>query len=212
MLIGRKLLDVGCAHGWFLSAARQHGFDVVGVEPDRTISRSFENQDFLIKKGFFPDVLEEHEKYDVIAFNDVFEHIENLENTLQSCQKHLNLGGILIISLPSSNGAIYSLARIMARVGFVNLFERLWQKDFPSPHLHYFNRDNLSCLLKSYNFSEVACGRLDTLRPSGLYKRVSFYEGHSVISRVCIFTAAYLSLPILRFASPDLIYSISKKI
>src|SRR5579862_361818 len=30
----RSLLEVGCAHGWFLDAAARRGYDVQGIEPE----------------------------------------------------------------------------------------------------------------------------------------------------------------------------------
>src|SRR6187549_1124367 len=33
-----RLLDVGCAHGWFLEAARSRGYDALGLEPDAAIA------------------------------------------------------------------------------------------------------------------------------------------------------------------------------
>ncbi len=36
----RRLLDVGCAGGAFLVAARRHSFETVGVEPSRWLARS----------------------------------------------------------------------------------------------------------------------------------------------------------------------------
>jgi cyclopropane fatty-acyl-phospholipid synthase-like methyltransferase len=35
---GKRLLEVGCAHGWFLKAAMTHGFEVFGLEPDSELS------------------------------------------------------------------------------------------------------------------------------------------------------------------------------
>ncbi len=40
------------------------------------------------RKGYFPDALDKKEKFDVIVFNDVIEHIPNIEGALASCFQH----------------------------------------------------------------------------------------------------------------------------
>ena len=37
---GARLLDVGCAHGWFMDAAAAHGMICLGIEPDREMRRA----------------------------------------------------------------------------------------------------------------------------------------------------------------------------
>lgn len=71
------LLDVGCAHGWFLEANRDR-FEVFGIEPDSVVADVTLQHGLSLRVGFFPDVLEAHERFDVIAFNDVLEHIPDV--------------------------------------------------------------------------------------------------------------------------------------
>ena len=99
-----KLLDVGCAHGWFLDAAKSAGFNVLGVEPDVNVFNASIKRGLPVLNGFFPEILTENEQFDVIVFNDVFEHIPDINNLLTGCRDHLKPGGVLVLNLPSSKG------------------------------------------------------------------------------------------------------------
>jgi len=99
----KKLLDVGCAHGWFLEIAKNQ-FDVLGIEPDKVIFNQTAKTGLSIRLGYFPEVLNSEEKFDIIIFNDVIEHIPDIQSVLNSCHKHLNKNGLLVLNLPNSKG------------------------------------------------------------------------------------------------------------
>lgn len=205
------LLDVGCAHGWFLDAAQKRGFQVLGIEPDLSVSKVAAQRGLPIRQGFFPDVLEENEQFDVIVFNDVFEHIPDVVAALHGCRHHLKPEGVLVLNLPSSSGLFYKVARLLSKLGVNSFFERLWQKGFPSPHLHYFNLQNLSKLLRNNGFEDVAMGRLSTVQLKGLFTRISYAKEHVFPVRVLICLSVAFFLPLMRLMPSDIIYLISKK-
>ena len=68
--MGGRLLDVGCAHGWFLEMARD-SFEAMGIEPDDNIAAMASNKGLTIRRGYFPDALIGSEMFDVIVFNDL---------------------------------------------------------------------------------------------------------------------------------------------
>lgn len=206
---GGRLLDVGCAHGWFLDIARSD-FDVFGLEPDHKFFAENTQSVLGIRSGYFPDALREDEKFDIIVFNDVIEHIPDINSTLSNCQKHLYDNGILVINLPSSSGFIYRLSKVFCKMGYTGFFERLWQMDLPSPHLHYFNQSNMSLLLTSCKFSILSTGRLDTLSLSGLSTRLSFTGDRTVFNRIALYTAIVMAFPLLRILPNDIFFVISQ--
>jgi 2-polyprenyl-3-methyl-5-hydroxy-6-metoxy-1,4-benzoquinol methylase len=206
-----RLLDVGCAHGWFLEAAQKYGFETLGIEPDLNMFNATAQRGLTIRQGFFPEVLEAHDQFDIIVFNDVFEHIPDINAVLRDCKSHLKPGGMLVLNLPSSLGLFYKVARLLSRLRVKSFIERLWQKGFPSPHLHYFNPKNLQLLLQLNGFEEVAKGRLSTLRLQGLFARVSHTGNHSFpVSMGIVFFAAF-ALPIVWVMPSDIVYSIYKR-
>ena len=207
---GGNLLDVGCAHGWFLEAAIKE-FNVLGVEPDEAVFNSAVAKGLPVRKGYFPEALEDHEKFDVIVFNDVIEHIPHIGEVLESCRERLNEGGLLVLNLPSSDGVFYRLSKFFARLGKFEFFERLWQKELPSPHVHYFNIRNLLDLLQKNNFVSIKSGTLPTLSLSGLYTRFSYTGKLGTISKTFIYCAIAAALPVLRLLPSDIVYVVAKK-
>jgi len=207
---GGKLLDVGCAHGWFLEAASGH-FEVLGLEPDEVVCNATKARGLNARLGYFPSHLADAETFDVIIFNDVFEHIPESRDTLQACYARLRPGGILVLNLPSSDGIFYKLAKMLKRVGVIGFFERLWQKDLPSPHLHYFNSRNISNLLAKQQFSLLAKGDLPTIRLSGLYARISYAGKQSRLVNLLIYCGVSLALPIIRWLPSDITYVVAQR-
>jgi 2-polyprenyl-3-methyl-5-hydroxy-6-metoxy-1,4-benzoquinol methylase len=209
---GRKsgsLLDVGSAHGWFMEAAKKRGFQIFGIEPDSTLYNKTCQRGFSVRQGFFPEILTANEQFDVIVFNDVFEHIPDVKAVLAGCRAHLRPGAMLVLNLPSSTGMLYKVARLLSRLGVNSFFERLWQKGLPSPHLHYFSSTNLHTLLQENGFQVVAAGRLSTLSLNGLFTRISYAGKYPLPVRLLVFLALALALPILAFMPKDIIYALS---
>lgn len=204
-----QLLDVGCAHGWFLESAKNRGFDTLGIEPDQQFIATAPHG-IAIRQGFFPEILEETAQFDVIVFNDVLEHMPHVKAVLSGCRKHLKPGGVLVINLPSTSGMFYNVARLLSKFGISSFFSRLWQEGFPSPHLHYFNPTNLRLLMQSNGFVEVTNGRLPTLRLRGLFARVSHTGGHSLLVSLGVTFLAAVAIPIISLMPGDIIYSISR--
>lgn len=205
------LLDVGCAHGWFIEAAENQGFKVMGVEPDSNIYNATVQRGLPVRLGFFPQALSSAESFDVIVFNDVFEHIKDVKSVLNECKARANSEGHLVLNLPSSSGFFYKLSKVLVRLGLVGSFERLWQKGLPSPHLHYFNTQNLTKLLQGNGFSVISTGRLSSLRFKGLFTRISYAGNHSFLTRLFIYLALLPVVPVLSLMPSDIIYLISKK-
>ena len=207
---GGKLVDVGCAHGWFLETAMGK-FESLGIEPDEAVFNVTFAKGLAVRKGYFPDVLKEGETFDVIVFNDVIEHIPEIGKVLSECYSRLNSGGLLVLNLPSSDGIFYKMSRLFCRLGKFSYFERLWQKDLPSPHVHYFNSNNLSELLTNNNFTTLKTGTLPTLGLAGLYARISCAGSLGTFSKAIIYCAVAASLPVLRLLPSDIVYVVTRK-
>ena len=206
----RKLLDVGCAHGWFLETARQD-FDVLGIEPDVAVGQATAARGLPVRQGYFPDALRADETFDVIVFNDVIEHIPDIQSALTACHARLNAGGLLILNLPNGAGFFYRLSKLFVRTGWAGPFDRMWQKGMPSPHVHYFRPGNLAKLVQPLGFEQVHTQALPSLRAGGLLERMR-YAGNLKGSALYLQYAAVLcTLPLLRILPSDIIVSVFRK-
>lgn len=187
---GLRLLDVGCAYGWFLVEARRRGMEGVGIEPDPVIAEAARRQGLDIRTGYFPEAVSPAESFDVVAFNDVLEHLADLDGTLEACRSLLAPGGLLVVSAPSSEGALYRLAVALRRLGARAPLERLWQKGFPSPHLSYFSPRSLDLLMARHGLGRHGRRRLRTVSCRGLRDRVGFDSRKRSLLTVGLIAAA----------------------
>lgn len=198
-----RLLDVGCAHGWFMEAAAAR-FDVVGIEPDRTVAEATRARGLAVRGGFFPDVLEGHETFDVIVFNDVLEHIPDVNATLRACHDHLVPGGWVVVNAPSRKGFLYRLSKVLARVGMPGSFERMWQLGFPSPHVHYFDTDSIGQLARRNRLEPASRMSLPSVAVRGLYSRIRYARDVPVAKAAALATAVAIARPLLAVLPPDI--------
>jgi hypothetical protein len=145
------------------------------------------------------------------VFNDVIEHISDIHGTLTVCRDRLTLGGILILNLPNSEGLFYRLSKLVARMGWRAPFDRLWQKDMPAPHVHYFNRFNLAALVGKHQFEFVYCDELPALRARGLLERLRWARDVPILSLYLQYLAVLCAIPVMRAFQSDIIVSVFRK-
>jgi len=102
----KTLLDIGCAYGPFLSAAKDAGYSPLGLDPAQDAVRYVQNMLGLpAVQGFFPNCpLPSPSIYDVVTLWYVIEHFRDCAAILSEIKKLLNPGGILAFSTPSSAG------------------------------------------------------------------------------------------------------------
>jgi 2-polyprenyl-3-methyl-5-hydroxy-6-metoxy-1,4-benzoquinol methylase len=158
-----RLLDVGCAGGHFLAAARKRGYDVAGVEYSRTMAAyAHATYGLEVLQGDFLE-LDVPGTFDVVHMEDVLEHLSDPLAALRKVQCLLAPRGLLIVDGPLERQLNLSLAlleanlrmrtvrdpemapahiwqftlktqrRLVARVGFVEC--RAWVYQEPVPPL-----------------------------------------------------------------------------
>jgi SAM-dependent methyltransferase len=198
------LLDVGCAHGWFLDRAARDGYDTVGIEPDQAVCARTRARGLDVRKGFFPDAVEPDEKFDLIAFNDVLEHIPDIASTLRACAEHLAPGGRVIVNAPSRRGALYRIATLLARAGRDGAFDRMWQLGFPSPHVHYLDTASLAAIAADHGFALEQTMRLPSVSARGMFSRIRYSGDVGLLKAVGLTVLMTLAVPLLRVLPSDI--------
>jgi SAM-dependent methyltransferase len=209
---GRRLLDIGCAAGGFLRSANEHGFDAYGIEPNKRMAVPGIKRGLKIRTGFFPEVLSGAEKFEVITFNDVFEHIENIHGLLDHCHDALSENGFLSISLPSSKGFLFRLAKIFGKLHIYSAWDRLWQIMFYTPHLHYFSPDSLVSCVERHGFSKAQGPiPLPALKMAGLWRRLAVNKQAGLLTNIFLYIAIVLFVPIYTLMPKDSFFIVFKK-
>ncbi|MDR2543369.1 MAG: methyltransferase domain-containing protein [Treponema sp.] len=99
-----SILDIGCAYGPFLAAAKEAGFSPAGIEPcEDAVKYINEKLGLQAIHGIFPNTLIAS-SYDVISLWLVIEHFTGCKKVIAQIRKLLKPGGILAFSTPSFSG------------------------------------------------------------------------------------------------------------
>ncbi|MBI5202853.1 MAG: methyltransferase domain-containing protein [Elusimicrobia bacterium] len=139
---GGRLLEIGCATGYFLNAARVD-FEVAGLEPSEWASKT-------ARERFMLDVYSEpldtcrfpSASFDVVVMIDVVEHLTDPKAALRCAANWLKPGGALYLVTPD----IGSLS--------ASLLGAAWWGLRPA-HIAYFDRDTMRRMLEEAGFEVV---------------------------------------------------------
>ncbi len=137
-----SLLEIGCGPGYFLDAAKKYIKNIVGLEKNEAESNYVREK---LNIPCFNDITQLNQKFDVIVFNHVLEHVLNPQLFLKSYLKFLNKDGYLIIEVPNLNDSIVSLYDS-------TFFKNFWYQE---PHLYYFNKTSLQNIIATLTKSDV---------------------------------------------------------
>ena len=153
---GGRLLEIGCAYGFFLDEAQAY-FDVVGIEIADAAATAARDRGLNVITGIADrDTLAPLGTFDVIVMLDVIEHLPDPGATLALCHDHLASGGIVVIT----TGDISSL---YARVAGPH-----WRLATPPQHLWYFTPESLRRLGRATGYRLESCDHPWKLVPLSL--------------------------------------------
>ena len=137
----RRLLEIGCAHGFFLAAARDRGWTTRGVDVSASAVRyARETLGLDVVLGEIGDVDVAPASLDVVALIGTIEHLADPVATLRRAAELLAPGGYLLVTTLDIEGVLRQ-------------FE--WK---PPEHLFYFSFRTLATVLEATGF-EVAWRR-----------------------------------------------------
>jgi ubiquinone/menaquinone biosynthesis C-methylase UbiE len=143
-----KLLDIGAGTGDFLVAAKNDGWQTLGIEPN------VKAKTIAINKGvYFADNLSDLESYsfDVITLWHVLEHVPNLEEYLKELKRLLKPSGKIIIAVPNFKSFD------------ANFYGRHWAAYDVPRHIWHFSKTSIDKLFaeKQMKLVEVLPMKLD---------------------------------------------------
>lgn len=145
---GRRLLDVGCAAGFFLVAARDAGWTVRGVELSKYMA-AYARQEFglSVTLGSIDAPHLDLPPCDVVTLWDTIEHLSHPARALENIRRLLGTGGLLVLS----TGDYGSLLR--------RITGRRWRLFGDPTHNFFFSETTLKRLLEKTGFQLVSLER-----------------------------------------------------
>ncbi len=144
----KKVLDVGCASGWFLD--KFHGFypeaDLTGVDAsDKAISYG---------KKFYKGINLIHadahklpfgnKNFDLVLCTEVLDHVAEPLKVLKEIKRVLKPGGIVIVELDDSQNFIFRFIWYV----WIHLPGSVWNH----AHIHEFSIEKLESMIKRSGF------------------------------------------------------------
>lgn len=131
----KTLLDVGASTGLLVAEARRQGFVAEGIEPSTWAVAVAERQNGVrLHRGTFPHPDLAGQLFDVIAFVDVIEHVEDPVGLLRAAKEALAPGGLLVVTTPDVDS-------VAARL----LGARWWH--YRPAHVCFFDRQSMGVAL-----------------------------------------------------------------
>lgn len=158
-IASRSVLDVGSGLGVFPFGMKKDGWDVTALDPDR---RSHEHIESMLKMpcilGHFGETPID-ERFDLITFNKVLEHIEDPVSVLSMAKKNLKKRGLVYVELPDGEMA--------ARDGAD-------REEFTIDHIHVFSFASMTHMIQKSGFDVLSLERLQ--EPSTKYTLRAFIQ------------------------------------
>jgi SAM-dependent methyltransferase len=140
---GGRLLDVGCATGDFLLAARERGWQPVGVELSAHAAAVARRRGLDVRVGTLAEASFGPASFDAVTMLDVIEHLSDPLAELREVHRVLRPGGVLCVETPNWDSV------------YRRLLGRRWAALQPRLHLLYFDRRTAREILRRAGFDPV---------------------------------------------------------
>lgn len=141
-----RLLEIGCGPGHDLVDFSGQGWEVVGVEPNKSaVEMGRKKYDLTIHHGTLDEIADRLEKssFDVVLLNHVFEHIPNPRETLRYINQIIAPTGLVIIEVPNFDSV---LRRALGE---------FWGDCDVPRHVYHYTPQSLDVLMEEQGFRKI---------------------------------------------------------
>ena len=168
-----RLLDVGCATGFFLDLARRKGWKVVGTEVSRfSVHYVQERFDLDVRLGALRGLMFDAETFDAVTMWDVIEHVIDPVGELQEVRRILREGGLLSIITPDAGSLV---ARLLG--------DRWEEFRRVREHIYFFSRHTMTEMLRKTGFEVLRIESADKVFYLGpAMHRLKYYTWNGIVT------------------------------
>ena len=112
-----RVLDIGCADGSWLCVAKANGWDTFGVESSEySRSIAINKYGLNVVGGTFEEATFPDDYFDLIVMRHLIEHLRNLLQSLEICNKILKQGGVILIETDNADGIRGNRTIILSKI------------------------------------------------------------------------------------------------
>lgn len=139
-----KLLDIGCAMGYFVDLALKNGYDAYGIDvSDYAINIAKKTLGDRVQEGTIDTVKYTKNSFDIITLFDVFEHLNDPIGDILKMREFLKTDGIILIATGNTDSS------------FAKLSGRKWTFYNPPQHLFFLSKKNLQAMLAKAGYKPL---------------------------------------------------------
>lgn len=177
--VKKRILDIGCGMGLFLSKLKEYGHEVSGIDINRKVVDAAKAcgvdkiyaMDLDVFSKSYPDI-----KFDVVTFFNLLEHLDSLNGFLQGVRNVLKPDGLIVFCVPNQKR-------------FIRRFTKKRLFDLPPHHLTFWSENSIKYLLENNGFEGA---RIETRVPRNIVSAYYYIDVfiylifRSLISRIPI--------------------------
>ncbi|MBM4429304.1 MAG: class I SAM-dependent methyltransferase [Chloroflexi bacterium] len=169
-----RLLDIGCATGFFLDLARNGGWEVMGTEVSAFSAHyAREKLGLDVRMGTLSDLHFADQTFDAVTMWDVIEHVPDPLGELKEVGRILRDGGIISIITPDVDSWV---ARWLG-----NRWEEFRRV---REHIYFFSRRTMTETLRKAGFEVLKIESADKVFYLGpALHRLKYYTWDGVLTR-----------------------------
>lgn len=142
-LKGKKVIEIGCGRGEYLSLMQQSGVDAYGLEHSEESVKQCVKNSLKVSKGFVQSSVDRlnNAPFDAFFILNFLEHLRDPNSTLIGIYNNLTDGAVGLVEVPN----------------FDMILRKKLFSEFICDHLLYFTKETLNTTLRLNGFEIIDC-------------------------------------------------------
>jgi len=146
LLKGKKIIEIGCGRGEYLSIMGQSGAEVYGLEYSKESVKQCVKNGFNVSKGFIESSTDRlnDAPFDAFFILNFLEHLPDPNSTLRGIYNNLADDAVGLVEVPN----------------FDMILQNKLFSEFITDHLFYFTKETLNATLGLNGFKIIGCNEV----------------------------------------------------